>query len=782
VRLFAGDHFPRLAIQSGDLLRPWVMPLGLPRAHRDRLAALLAQALRALEPGIALVQLRWAERHSLRSGRITLPSSVLVWWRIDAIPVVDPQAVILDGSKRTPGLTLYDFDQEVSLPAEAWLGPLKMGVLHRILDRLLDDRPVATHEEIADAVREISAKLISPIDLVEAAEAMVEVEAQGEGLDAAKAEAVGRVLAGRLATGPADAAVRGLVAVGRGTELGAEEREALRKAGLADAAGLQPVLDLLRDEKVLRRTLLRLAAQRQLDASIAELAPGLFPEERVLSAQPGVEMLPLQAPSEKVDVDEGALSLPEPHSPVVRHALDLIQRGDAEAGSRLLLLALQRREDRSWTGEDLRTAGLLLLRVATHEEEKRGQSMDASVLERIAVLCEAASDLLERGGAATRAVMALHGAGFARTLLSRWSDAAVLFERGRSLSAASGDRAGLALCLIGLADVKLRMGRAEEAIENAEGAAMLFRLLKNRRDEAVALKYVGDARLQRHDFEGARAAYERATTLVDDANAPIDKAVILLAQGVLRRLEGDVENARQALEEALLLFRDHKNRPLEASAHEELGDLSLHRGEPLRAREAYEEAAAIYHEHGQRQNEARVLDRLGDVRASMNDLAPAREAYDAALLLVREIGNRAWEASLLVKSAVVQHQSGDRDGAARAYEDALERYEEIGDRAAQAQTMMSLGTLQWGPERWDKGVRWFERAVGLLWELGAHADLRDAIKILYLTLLGADRKVEATQLVTEAIDRASIAGDSELATDIRKLLEGTEEDERMLVS
>ncbi len=81
MRFFAADAFPRLAVQSGDLPRPWVMPLGLPRDHRDRLAALLAQALRALEPGLALVQLRWDERRFLNGGGLALPEHVLVWWR-----------------------------------------------------------------------------------------------------------------------------------------------------------------------------------------------------------------------------------------------------------------------------------------------------------------------------------------------------------------------------------------------------------------------------------------------------------------------------------------------------------------------------------------------------------------------------------------------------------------------------------------------------------------------------------------------------------------------------
>ena len=264
MRLFAGDHFPRLALQSGDLPRPWVMPLGLPRSHRDRLTLLLAQALRALEPGLTLVQLRWAERHLFRAGRLQLPGSVLVWWRIDAIPAVDPNEVILDGSRLTPGLAVYDFDDRVDVPAQAWLGPLKMAVLHRITDRLLDDRPFAAHEEIADMLREMSAKLISPIDLLDAAEAMAEAAAQGESLDAARAEAVARVVAARFmdGPGPADAAARALVRVGRGEAVDADACKVLQGGGLMEGSVPMPLLDLLKDPDALQRTVLRLATGR----------------------------------------------------------------------------------------------------------------------------------------------------------------------------------------------------------------------------------------------------------------------------------------------------------------------------------------------------------------------------------------------------------------------------------------------------------------------------------------------------------------------------------------
>ncbi|WP_437716809.1 hypothetical protein WMF45_10595 [Sorangium sp. So ce448] len=771
MRLFAGDHFPRLAVQSGDLPRPWVMPPGLPRAHRDRLAGLLAQALRPLEPELRLIQLRWAERHALLSGRINLPNPVLVWWRVDAVPVVDPQAVVIDGSKMTPGLALYDFDQEISLPAEAWLGPLKIGVLHRILDRLLDERPVRAYEEIADAVREISTKLISPIDLIDAEEAMVEVEAQGEGLDAAKAEAIGRVVAGRFAVGPAETAVRALVAVGRGEPLGAEGHEALRKAGFADMGGVLPILDLMRDEEVLRRALLHVAALRRIEGSIAELAPGLFPEAegRAVPTQAGREMVSTQVSS---PIEARPSSLPEPRSMAVRTALKLIEDGDAESSARLLLRSRQQRDDSAWSNDDLHIAGLTLYELATVENERRGENRDAATIERISVLYETAGDWLERSGAAPEmVVMAFVSAGFACATVERWDGAATLFERGRRLAAVAGDWVGLAVCMSRLSHLKLWTGRVQEAIEDAEESVRLFHRLGLRSEEGSALRALGDARVKIHQLDQARAAYERALAAVDDAGDPIGRAVTLLSRGRLLQLEGNVKNARQDFEEALSLAREHKSRFYEAVAHEALGELSLRRSEPRRAREAYEEAAPIYHYLADGAGEARAIEGLGDACASMNDVARARDAYQAALELARELRNPSWEAALLFKCAGVRRQGGDHEGALREYEEAAHLYEQVGDYSASGRALMAIGNIKVDSRDWSNVAAWYELAVTRFREAGDRAGLSDALHSLGSVLFFGNQTEKSRKVLLETVDVAQADGNEQLVAEVKRLLD-----------
>jgi tetratricopeptide (TPR) repeat protein len=357
-----------------------------------------------------------------------------------------------------------------------------------------------------------------------------------------------------------------------------------------------------------------------------------------------------------------------------------------------------------------------------------------------------------------------------------WSDAAALFERGRTLAAAAEDREGLAFCLNGLAQVKLRTARARAAIEDAGESVRIFRRLGMRRLEGSGLKIIGDARAQLGELEQAREAYEQALAAVDDAGLPHGKVATLLSRGRLWQLEGNVKNARRDLEEALSLSRKHRLQPNEAAAHEALGELSLRRSEPLRAREAYEEAAPIYHALGDRAGEARAIEGLGDACASMNDLARARDAYQAALGIERELGSPRREAALLVKSAGVRHRGGDREGASRDYQEAVRLYEQMGDRASWARTLMELGELKAVARDWPEVIACFELAATGYRAADGRGGLGDSLHRLGMALYLAERTEEARQVLLEAFDVARAAGDTKLAAEVKGLLEHLDKD------
>jgi hypothetical protein len=206
MRRFAADQVPRLSVAAAELPGPWVVPWALPRRHKDRLVALLGQALCRFDDRLRFIELRWAERYFIEEGRIVPPQPALVWWRIAAIPAVEPESVIEAAPRLVPGLAVYDFEGEAELPALGWLGPLKVRLLHRLIDALMDDRLVFEPEDVVRTLNDAARTIVSPIDLLDLCESLIDLALLGRSADEARVEGISRVLASRFAPEAGDRA------------------------------------------------------------------------------------------------------------------------------------------------------------------------------------------------------------------------------------------------------------------------------------------------------------------------------------------------------------------------------------------------------------------------------------------------------------------------------------------------------------------------------------------------------------------------------------------------
>ncbi|HEX2567908.1 MAG TPA: tetratricopeptide repeat protein [Polyangia bacterium] len=252
--------------------------------------ALLARTLRAATPGLSLVQVRWVERSLIEEGRLRLDPPVLLWWRIDHALPVDPREVLRTGSRLSPSLAVFDFDRPHELPALGWLGPLKLEVLRCLTDVLLDHPPVPQAEEIHALLQDLAVHLLSPVDLLDAAEAMLASAMVRGSAKEARSEALARIIGARfsLTEGDGEVPVRAVVALGRGQPIESRMREVLAKAGLMEGHERLPPAELLGEVPVLRAVVTELASNYPLPRPLTELAPGVFPiEEAPLPAHQG---------------------------------------------------------------------------------------------------------------------------------------------------------------------------------------------------------------------------------------------------------------------------------------------------------------------------------------------------------------------------------------------------------------------------------------------------------------------------------------------------------------
>ena len=188
MRLFPDDDVPDLTAFPQEMPSPWLMPRGLSRRHRDRLGALVVRAVRRFDPRVRCVQLRWVEAPYVREGRIRLPERALVWWRSDTV-AERARDVLHDAPKVAPALHMLDLDGDPGVEAFGWLAPIKAELAHRLADALLE-RPVDVDPEpLIDAIDEAAERLVSPVDLLDFAEHLIQARASGSTLEEARADA-----------------------------------------------------------------------------------------------------------------------------------------------------------------------------------------------------------------------------------------------------------------------------------------------------------------------------------------------------------------------------------------------------------------------------------------------------------------------------------------------------------------------------------------------------------------------------------------------------------------
>jgi len=161
--------------------------------------------------------------------------------------------------------------------------------------------------------------------------------------------------------------------------------------------------------------------------------------------------------------------------------------------------------------------------------------------------------------------------------------AAALWEECLSLHRALGDREGVAVTLLGLADVARDRGDAARVRALCDEALPIFHALGARWAIGFALNNLALADYQEGDVEAATARAAESVALFRDLRSGSGLAEALTTQGYARGAQGDMEGARAALSESLQLACAEGPRWLVATNLEGLALLEAGQGQAERA-------------------------------------------------------------------------------------------------------------------------------------------------------------------------------------------------------
>jgi tetratricopeptide (TPR) repeat protein/TolB-like protein len=244
------------------------------------------------------------------------------------------------------------------------------------------------------------------------------------------------------------------------------------------------------------------------------------------------------------------------------------------------------------------------------------------------------------------------------------SRAALLDARRRSAEA--GDRAGVALALMSLANLERGQGRLDEAGSLFAEARSTFAALGNRSREARAELSQGLVLSSQGDLAGAVKLYEDALAKLREAGDRRGAAVALANVGTMRYELGDLAGALARHGEALAEFRALGDEARVVVALENISQCRLDRGELAAAAAPLEEALAISRRTGDRAGEGYSLKALGDLAAERGEVEAAARRYEEATAVFRAAGLEPWLRLTGLAAAVLDRARGRGAEAERA--------------------------------------------------------------------------------------------------------------------
>ena len=208
-------------------------------------------------------------------------------------------------------------------------------------------------------------------------------------------------------------------------------------------------------------------------------------------------------------------------------------------------------------------------------------------------------------------------------------------------------------------------------------------------DSGVMATFQGDLTVGRPRLEEAAVILR----LLGDRKA---LAVTLFNLGVAALNQGDDTAALAAMQDSAVLLLETGNRALYPVTLLHLGDLALKRRDYPVARSFYEQFLANGRTMGNRWFVAQALNNLGEVARCEGDYARAASFYDESLQLFRELENSGDIARSLHNLAYVAHHMGEDARAAGLFHESLERFQERGNKRGMAECLAGLAAVALG--------------------------------------------------------------------------------------
>jgi CHAT domain-containing protein len=328
--------------------------------------------------------------------------------------------------------------------------------------------------------------------------------------------------------------------------------------------------------------------------------------------------------------------------------------------------------------------------------------------------------------------------------LNSWQQALEIY---RTLKNRQGE--DLALGILGA--IYLKLGNYAKAIEYRQQSVAIAREIKDRQGEGAALGNLGVIYNSLGNYAQAIEYSQQGLAIAREIKDRQGEANALGNLGNAYNYLGNSAKAIEYTQQTLALAREIQNRQDEGRALGNLGVAYISLGNYAKAIEYARQQLAIAREIKYRQGEANALSYLGAAYHSLGDYAKAIEYAQQTLALAREIKDRQGEANALGNLGNAYNYLGNDAKAIECTQQSLAISREIKDRFGEANVLGNLGVAYHSLGNYAKAIEYAQQYLAIAREIKNRLGEGRALNNLGLAFLKADNLTEAEKILVNAI-------------------------------
>ncbi|QEI42976.1 Regulatory protein AfsR [Dolichospermum sp. UHCC 0315A] len=261
-----------------------------------------------------------------------------------------------------------------------------------------------------------------------------------------------------------------------------------------------------------------------------------------------------------------------------------------------------------------------------------------------------------------------------------------------------------------------------QAIKKWEEALSLYRLLDDKKGQAISLNNIGEVYKDLGEKQKALKYFNEARLLYIAEGDKKGQASVLNNIGEVYSALGKKQDALKYYKEALHLSRAEGDKKREATSLNNIGRIYSALEKKQDALYYYKLALLLRRAESDKKGEAISLNNIGGIYSALREKEEALKYYKQALPLRRAEGDKKGEANTLNNIGGVYSALGEKQKALESYNEALLLRRTIGDKYGEATTLNNIGAVYRDTKQPNEAIKYLEQSVTITLQIRSSLD------------------------------------------------------------